>query len=128
MSQLISADQFLDAAAHRRTIYALTDKPPVSVERVQELAEKVLKSTPSAFNSQTSRIHVIVGDEHKRLWSVIVSVAKPYFISTAGEATWKHFEPIFAGFAAAYGTVSTKTTMNGIILTNTRRCSSKTGT
>lgn len=57
-------------AEQRRSIYALSDKLPVSKDEVVNLVEHAILHTPSSFNSQSARIVVLFGDEHKKLWQI----------------------------------------------------------
>lgn len=54
----------------RRTIYHLGKELPLSKEKISELIEAVTKETPSAFNSQSSRVVVLFDDAHERLWNI----------------------------------------------------------
>lgn len=57
-------------AQTRRSIYALNDQLPVAKEEVVKVVEHALLHTPSAFNSQTTRVIVLFGAEHEKLWQI----------------------------------------------------------
>lgn len=57
-------------AEQRRSIYALSDNLPVSNDEVVNLVEHAILHTPSSFNSQSTRVVVLFGDEHKKLWQM----------------------------------------------------------
>ncbi|WP_201592886.1 nitroreductase family protein [Psychrobacter fozii] len=57
-------------AEKRRSIYALSNQLPVSNDEVVKLVEHAILHTPSAFNSQSTRIIVLFGDEHQKLWQM----------------------------------------------------------
>lgn len=57
-------------AEKRRTIYALSDQLPVSNDEIVKLVEHAVLHTPSAFNSQSTRIVILFGDDHKKLWQI----------------------------------------------------------
>ena len=57
-------------AEKRRSIYALSNQLPVSNDEVVKLVEHAVLHTPSAFNSQSTRIIVLFGDEHQKLWQM----------------------------------------------------------
>lgn len=57
-------------AEKRRSIYALSDQLPVSNEEIVKLVEHAVLHTPSAFNSQSTRIVVLFGDDHNKLWQI----------------------------------------------------------
>ena len=54
----------------RRSIYALSDQLPVSNDEIVKLVEHAVLHTPSAFNSQSTRIVVLFGDDHNKLWQI----------------------------------------------------------
>ena len=57
-------------AEKRRSIYALSDQLPVSNDEIVNLVEHAVLHTPSAFNSQSTRIVVLFGDDHNKLWQI----------------------------------------------------------
>ena len=58
-------------AEKRRSIYALSNQLPVSNDEVVKLVEHAILHTPSAFNSQSTRVIVLFGEEHQKLWQMI---------------------------------------------------------
>lgn len=92
---------FMTAIKDRRSIYVISKTPIISDERIQELVEDAVKHTPSAFNSQSARVIVLLGEEHDKLWNITEAVLKKVvpaenFASTAEKMT---------GFRNGYGTV-----------------------
>ena len=67
---------FLDILAKRRTYYQLAAKSSIPDARVQEIIEQVILNVPSAFNSQTVRVVLLVKDEHRTLWDIVTEVLK----------------------------------------------------
>lgn len=57
-------------AETRRSIYGLNDQLPVSKEEILKVVEHAILHTPSAFNSQSTRLIVLFGDEHQKLWQI----------------------------------------------------------
>ncbi|WP_296194919.1 MULTISPECIES: nitroreductase family protein [unclassified Psychrobacter] len=57
-------------AEKRRSVYALSDQLPVSNDEIVELVEHAVLHTPSSFNSQSTRIAVLFGDDHNKLWQL----------------------------------------------------------
>lgn len=57
-------------AEKRRSIYALSNELPVSNDEIIKLVEHAVLHTPSAFNSQSTRIVVLFGDDHNKLWQI----------------------------------------------------------
>ena len=54
-------------AEKRRSVYALSDQLPVSNDEIVKLVEHAVLHTPSSFNSQSTRIAVLFGDDHNKL-------------------------------------------------------------
>jgi Nitroreductase family len=67
-----STTPLLNALISRRTYYALTPDSPVPASRIRELAHFAVQHVPSAFNSQTSRLVLLLGADHAALWDEIV--------------------------------------------------------
>ncbi|WP_241627453.1 nitroreductase family protein [Rosenbergiella epipactidis] len=64
------SDQFLSLAETRRSIYALGKEIPLSENEVIHLIKQAVKLAPSAFNSQSSRILILLGNEHIKFWEL----------------------------------------------------------
>lgn len=58
------------AAETRRSIYALNKNLPVPAAEVVSVVEHAVKHTPSSFNSQSTRVIVLLGAEHEKLWQL----------------------------------------------------------
>ena len=67
MSDLKTLQQL---AEKRRSIYALSNQLPVSNDEIVELVEHAVLHTPSSFNSQSTRVVVLFGDDHHKLWQI----------------------------------------------------------
>ena len=61
-----------------------------------------VKHAPSAFNSQSGRVVVVLKKEHVRLWEAIMEVYKAMLSEGKYNGTKEKFER----FKGAYGTVS----------------------
>ena len=61
---------FSTAIKERRSIYAISKETTVSQERIQEVITEAVKYTPSAFNSQSSRVVVLFEKNHDQLWDI----------------------------------------------------------
>ncbi|KAI9846400.1 MAG: hypothetical protein M1837_003991 [Sclerophora amabilis] len=92
---------FFDAVKNRRTIYELDSKSPISDARIREILESVVLHAPSTFNSQTTRIVVVLKKEHEKLWDLIWGVMK----ATIPADHLTHTESKMKTFRASYGTV-----------------------
>lgn len=70
-SETQAAPDFYAAAENRRSIYGISKDTVVSDERIQEIINHAVKYTPSAFNSQSARVVVLLGEHHDNLWNNI---------------------------------------------------------
>ena len=57
-------------AEKRRTIYALNKNLPLPAAEVAKIIEHAVLHTPSSFNSQSTRVVVLFGAEHEKLWQI----------------------------------------------------------
>lgn len=63
--------EYYDAIKMRRSRYDLTNQSSISDEKLQEILSEVITYTPSAFNSQTSRVLLLLNEEHLKLWDIV---------------------------------------------------------
>lgn len=59
---------FFTAVADRRTFYGISKDTVVSDDRIEEIIEHAVKHTPSAFNSQSARVVLLLHEHHDKLW------------------------------------------------------------
>jgi len=91
-----------NALTKRRTHYALTASSPISDEEIIGFVKDAVMHVPSAFNSQSARIVVLFGDNHKKLWEITKQKIK----EITSEESYKNSElKINNCFAAGYGTI-----------------------
>jgi predicted oxidoreductase (fatty acid repression mutant protein) len=92
---------YLEAIKHRRSYYAITKNSPVSDATIEEFVRWVVTYTPSAFNSQSSRLVLLLGEHHATLWNIVADVLRKIVPPDAFANTKKKIN----GFAAGHGTV-----------------------
>lgn len=97
-ASLVTLQQAFD---ERRSIYALGNELPVESQAIVNMAERVLLHTPSAFNSQSSRLIVLFGDQHQQLWDI----AEDKLRQEVGNGDFSSSKQKMDGFRAAAGTV-----------------------
>lgn len=93
--------KFLELIKARRSIYALGDELPISKEQVTDLVKSLVRESPSSFNSQSSRVVILFGDDSKKVWSIIKDILK-------GIVPAENFEPTeqkMDAFASGAGTI-----------------------
>lgn len=92
-----------DAIKDRRTYYQLQNTTPVSDQEIQSIIEHVLLYAPSAFNSQSARMMLLLGDNHKKLWDITKDELKK--VSKSEEAFQATKQKVNTSFASGYGTI-----------------------
>lgn len=92
---------FFEAIKERRSIYAIGKESPISDERIKEIVEDVVKHVPSAFNSQTTRTVILLGESHDKLWNITMETLRKVVPADNFAST----EEKINSFKAGHGTV-----------------------
>lgn len=93
---------FRQALQDRRSCYAINDNSPLSGDQVQEIIDFALMNVPSSFNSQSSRMVLLLGEHHKKLWDGITLDALKAVVPAEAFAPT---QAKIASFAAGHGTI-----------------------
>lgn len=93
---------FEEALENRRSYYRLTDKSPVSDEVIKDVIRKAILHVPSAFNSRSTRIVLLLGEHHRKLWELTLGQLRKV---TPAEFFPRTEKKVATSFASAYGTV-----------------------
>lgn len=86
----------------RRTHYSINDNSPISDNEIKEIIDFAVLHVPSAFNSQSTRVVLLLGQNHKKLWNIVKETLKKMVPAEAFPATEAKIDN---AFAAGYGTV-----------------------
>lgn len=102
MQQMFMQRNFKEALQHRRSYYSLGSEMMVGRDEVEEMVAFALTHVPSAFNSQSSRIVLLMGKAHHRFWQIVketlqAQIPPEVFVKTA--------QKIDQSFASGYGTL-----------------------
>jgi Predicted oxidoreductase related to nitroreductase len=89
------------AIKNRHSNYDITSASPISDAEIQELVEFAVLHTPSAFNSQTARVVLLLKDQHKKLWNIVKETLR----KIVPEEDFPKTENKINSFAAGHGTV-----------------------
>ena len=100
MSHEISTN-FLSAIKARRSHYAINSEQLISDERLEQIIEFALKHTPSAFNSQSARAVLLLGEQHTKFWSITTETLRAMVEPDKFGSTQDKMN----AFGAGYGTV-----------------------
>ncbi|EWZ33026.1 hypothetical protein FOQG_15609 [Fusarium oxysporum f. sp. raphani 54005] len=95
------ADKYLAEIKSRRTCYSIEAKSPISDARIIEIAQEVVKHTPSSFNCQSTRLVVLLKEEHVKFWDM----ATECFKATMKSGIFAEYEKKLLQRRAGYGTI-----------------------
>ena len=93
---------FKEALRHRRTYYHITNSSPISDEQIKEIIDFAVMNVPSAFNSQSTRIVLLLGKNHKKLWEITKETLKRLVSAEVFKGTEAKID---GSLAAGYGTI-----------------------
>ena len=62
----------INLAKNRRTIYKLGKESPVPDSKIEELVNAAILHVPSSFNTQSTRLVVLLHGQHDRLWDIAI--------------------------------------------------------
>ena len=82
---------------NRRTQYALGKQLPISEAQVEALILEAVRQAPSSFNSQSSRVVVLFGAQHEKLWNITREVLRPMVPADAFVKTDAKMDSFAAG-------------------------------
>lgn len=93
---------FLEAVALRRTIYNIDSEIAATDKQIYHILEHALRYVPSAFNAQSTRIVLLLGRHHKRLWEIVKECLREIVVPQKFERTEQKID---SSFALGHGTV-----------------------
>lgn len=92
---------YLNVLKNRRSQYALGKDLPLAQQEVTEVIQEAVRHSPSAFNSQSTRVVVLYGAQHEKFWGFVKEALQKIVPADAFGAT----ESKLNSFAAGAGTV-----------------------
>jgi len=92
---------FYEAIKNRRSFYSISKESVVSDERIIEIINESVKYTPTAFNSQSGRVVVLLGEHHNKLWDI----TKDALRKVVPEESFSQTEEKINSFQSGYGSV-----------------------
>lgn len=75
---------------------------PVTDEEIIRMLEDVVRNVPSAFNSQSARLVLLLGDRHRKMWDITLDALEKVTPEKSFERTKAKVE---GSFASGHGTV-----------------------
>lgn len=91
-----------DALRHRRSYYALAPESPIEDAGIEEIVRFAVKHIPSAFNSQSTRLVLLLHEQHRAFWEMVKHTLQAIVPAAAFVNTEKKID---TSFASGYGTV-----------------------
>ena len=92
---------FYQAIEGRRTHYEISKDQVASDDKIKEIIEYAVKHTPSAFNSQTARVVLLLDKHHTKLWHITKEALRKRVAADKFAPT----EEKINSFNAGYGTI-----------------------
>ncbi|GLX68230.1 nitroreductase family protein [Paenibacillus glycanilyticus] len=91
----------LEAVKARRTYYGISKQSTISDEQIVNLVQEAVKYSPSAFNSQSARAVVLLGENHDKLWNIVKESLRKIVPADQFASTEQRID----SFQAGYGSV-----------------------
>lgn len=92
---------YLETIKKRRSVYEINKSIAVSEEKIIKTIKEATLLTPSAYNSQSQRLVILLGEKHEYLWDLVKSEIK----KLVSEKDFVNSEAKINGFKNGYGTV-----------------------
>lgn len=94
--------EYIDAVATRHSEYSLASDIDVSQETVLKTIRAVAEKVPSSYNSQSARLFVLFGEDHRALWEIVRETLRA---KVNDPKKFERTDRKIDGFAAAAGTI-----------------------
>lgn len=91
----------LEAVKARRTYYGISKQSTISDDQIINLVQEAVKYSPSAFNSQSARAVVLLGENHDKLWNIVKETLRKVVAADQFASTEQRID----SFKAGYGSV-----------------------
>lgn len=95
------SETLLKTFESRRTFYAIGKDPVISDAEIEKLVNHAVLHTPTAFNSQSGRIVLLLSKESDKIWDITKEILKKIVPPESFPAT----EGKINSFKSGYGTV-----------------------
>ena len=93
---------FEEALANRRSYYHIGNESPVADDEIIRIIHEAVKHVPSAYNSQSTRIVLLLKEEHRKLWEIVKKILKMMLPEEVFARTERKID---TSFSSGYGTV-----------------------
>ncbi len=93
--------EFLESLRKRRSIYAIDKSIGIEDQELVDFIREITLNTPSAYNSESQRVVILLKDKHDLLWDMIKEEIK----KIVKPEDYHKSEEKLNSFKAGYGTV-----------------------
>lgn len=93
--------ELMEAIKSRRSCYSIGKENILGKDKIEEIVYECIKSSPSGFNAQSSRVVILFGKEHDRLWDIVMESLR----KIVEPEKFGRTENKVNGFKGGYGTV-----------------------
>lgn len=97
----MNVKDFLMMTATRRTNYKISSETPIPEEEITAIVREIVRQSPSAFNSQSSRVAILYTESSKKFWDIAFSAVK----AVCAPDRVAQLKEKMDSFAAGYGTI-----------------------
>jgi Predicted oxidoreductase related to nitroreductase len=94
-------NDFYTAVKNRRSIYGIGKESTISDQRILELIQEAVKYAPTAFNSQSGRVVLLLGKHHHKLWDITKETLK----KIVPQESFSQTEAKINSFRNGYGSI-----------------------
>jgi len=94
-------NSFYAAIRNRRSIYGISKESVISDDRIIEVVNEAVKHTPTAFNSQSGKLIILLGEHNNKLWDIVKDSLK----RAVPPEKFPQTEEKINGFRSGYGSI-----------------------
>lgn len=88
---------FLNHIKQRRSIYALGKNVALTQSEIENIIKEVVRQSPSSFNSQTSRVIILLDNSHLKFWTIVLETLRKMVPEAAFAGTQAKINSFIAG-------------------------------
>lgn len=92
---------YIEALEKRRSIYAIGNEQMISDEELKKMITSVIEATPSAYDSRSQKVALLLGKQHQVFWNLVMEALK----KIVSEKQFPKTEKKINNFAKGYGTI-----------------------
>ncbi|PVZ83459.1 nitroreductase family protein [Serratia sp. S1B] len=100
-SNQIEQVTLLDQLTKRRTIYSIGKNVSAQPQEIDKVIRSAVRLSPSAFNSQSSRVVNLFGQAHQDFWNIVKETLRQMVPAENFQATSDKIDSFAAGFGTA---------------------------